>query len=66
MRRWYYAAILSEAESHKAPCLSFLSNAVLVWNTVHMTRIVGQAPGGKRHSRTQVFIWSGRYGDGCP
>ena len=27
---------------HKAPCLSWLSNAVLVWNTVHMTRIIAQ------------------------
>jgi len=27
---------------HAAPCLSLLSNAVLVWNTVHIARIVGQ------------------------
>ena len=27
---------------HKATCLSLLSNAVLVWNTVHMTRIIQQ------------------------
>jgi hypothetical protein len=27
---------------NKASCLSLLSNAVLVWNTVQMTRIVGQ------------------------
>lgn len=27
---------------NKATCLSLLSNAVLVWNTVHMTRIVAQ------------------------
>lgn len=25
---------------NKATCLSLLSNAVLVWNTMHMTRIV--------------------------
>jgi Tn3 transposase DDE domain len=27
---------------NKATCLSLLSNAVLVWNTVHMTRIIQQ------------------------
>ena len=27
---------------NKASCLSLLSNAVLVWNTVHMSRIVEQ------------------------
>ena len=27
---------------NKATCLSLLSNAVLVWNTVHMTRIIEQ------------------------
>ena len=27
---------------NKATCLSLLSNAVLVWNTVHMTRIIAQ------------------------
>ncbi|MCZ6872627.1 MAG: Tn3 family transposase, partial [bacterium] len=27
---------------NKASCLSLLSNAVLVWNTVHMTRIIEQ------------------------
>ena len=27
---------------NKASCLSLLSNAVLVWNTVHMERIVTQ------------------------
>lgn len=27
---------------NKASCLSLLSNAVLVWNTVHMSRIAGQ------------------------
>ena len=27
---------------NKASCLSLLSNAVLVWNTVQMERIVGQ------------------------
>ena len=32
-----YAEIMN-----KATCLSLLSNAVLVWNTVHMTRIVAQ------------------------
>jgi TnpA family transposase len=34
---------------NKATCLSLLSNAVLVWNTVHMTRIIQQlrANGGK-------------------
>src|SRR5262245_60003829 len=26
----------------KATCLSLLSNTVLVWNTVHMTRIIAQ------------------------
>jgi TnpA family transposase len=25
---------------NKATCLSLLSNAVLVWNTVHMTRMI--------------------------
>jgi Tn3 transposase DDE domain len=32
-----YAEIMN-----KATCLSLLSNAVLIWNTVHMTRIVAQ------------------------
>ena len=27
---------------NKASCLSLLSNAVLVWNTVHMARVVAQ------------------------
>jgi hypothetical protein len=27
---------------NKATCLSLLSNAVLMWNTVHMTRILAQ------------------------
>ena len=27
---------------NKASCLSLLSNAVVVWNTVHMTRIIEQ------------------------
>jgi hypothetical protein len=27
---------------NKATCLSLLSNAVLVWNTVHMTRVIAQ------------------------
>jgi Tn3 transposase DDE domain len=27
---------------NKATCLSLLSNAVLMWNTVHMTRIITQ------------------------
>jgi hypothetical protein len=27
---------------NKASCLSLLSNAVLIWNTVQMTRIVAQ------------------------
>jgi hypothetical protein len=27
---------------NKASCLSLLSNAVLVWNTVHMSRIAEQ------------------------
>jgi Tn3 transposase DDE domain len=27
---------------NKASCLSLLSNAVLVWNTVHITRVVDQ------------------------
>jgi hypothetical protein len=27
---------------NKATCLSLLSNAVLMWNTVHMTRIIAQ------------------------
>jgi Tn3 transposase DDE domain len=27
---------------NKATCLSLLSNAVVVWNTVHMTRLVDQ------------------------
>ena len=27
---------------NKASCLSLLSNAVLVWNTVHISRIIGQ------------------------
>ena len=27
---------------NKASCLSLLSNAVLVWNTVHIARIVAQ------------------------
>ena len=27
---------------HKASCLSLLCNAVLVWNTVHMSRIIEQ------------------------
>ncbi len=31
---------------NKATCLSFLSNAVLVWNTMHMTRIVEQLRAG--------------------
>jgi Tn3 transposase DDE domain len=31
-----------EEVMNKASCLSLLSNAVLVWNTVQMTRIVGQ------------------------
>jgi TnpA family transposase len=31
-----------EEVMNKASCLSLLSNAVLVWNTVHMTRIVDQ------------------------
>ena len=31
-----------EEVMNKASCLSLLSNAVLVWNTVHITRIVGQ------------------------
>jgi TnpA family transposase len=31
-----------EAVMNKASCLSLLSNAVLVWNTVHTTRIVDQ------------------------
>ncbi len=31
-----------EEVMNKASCLSLLSNAVLVWNTVHIARIVGQ------------------------
>ena len=31
-----------EEITNKASCLSLLSNAVLIWNTVHMTRIAGQ------------------------
>ncbi len=31
---------------NKASCLSLLSNAVLIWNTVHMSRIVGQLRAG--------------------
>ncbi len=31
-----------EEVMNKASCLSLLSNAVLIWNTVHITRIVGQ------------------------
>ena len=31
-----------EEVMNKASCLSLLSNAVLVWNTVHITRIVDQ------------------------
>jgi len=27
---------------NKATCLSLLSNAVMVWNTMHMTRIIAQ------------------------
>jgi TnpA family transposase len=27
---------------NKASCLSLISNAVLIWNTVHMSRIAGQ------------------------
>jgi hypothetical protein len=27
---------------NKATCLSLLSNAVLVWNTVHMTRLIAR------------------------
>ena len=31
---------------NKASCLSLLSNAVLIWNTVHMSRITGQLRAG--------------------
>jgi TnpA family transposase len=31
-----------EEVMNKASCLSLLSNAVLIWNTVHITRIVDQ------------------------
>ena len=31
-----------QAQGRKASCLSLLSNAVLVWNTVHIARIVDQ------------------------
>jgi hypothetical protein len=31
---------------NKATCLSLLSNAVLVWNTVHMTRSIEQLRAG--------------------
>jgi TnpA family transposase len=31
-----------EAIMNKASCLSLLSNAVLIWNTVHMSRIADQ------------------------
>ena len=31
---------------NKASCLSLLSNAVLVWNTVHIARIVAQLRAG--------------------
>jgi hypothetical protein len=31
-----------EEVMNKASCLSLLSNAVLVWNTVHIARIVDQ------------------------
>jgi Tn3 transposase DDE domain len=31
---------------NKATCLSLLSNAVLVWNTVHMMRIIEQLRAG--------------------
>jgi TnpA family transposase len=31
-----------EEMMNKATCLSLLSNAVLIWNTMHMTRIIEQ------------------------
>ena len=40
-----------EEVMNKASCLSLLSNAVLVWNTVHIARIVAQLP--RRRPRGQ-------------
>jgi hypothetical protein len=34
---------------NKATCLSLLSNAVVVWNTVQMTRIIDQLRAGGEH-----------------
>ena len=48
-----------EEVMNKASCLSLLSNAVLVWNTVHIARIVDQlrcrgACGGGRGSGARL------------
>ena len=43
---------------HKAPCLSWLSNAVLVWNTVHMTRIIAQLRAAGQPSLAARSWWS--------
>jgi hypothetical protein len=45
--RSLYAPVAAElphrvANDNKATCLSLLSNAVLMWNTVHMTRLIAQ------------------------
>jgi Tn3 transposase DDE domain len=38
---------------NKASCLSLLSNAVLVWNTVHISRIVAQLRAGGHEVRDE-------------
>jgi len=49
LARWIFFANQGDFRSgdyeeimNKASCLSLLSNAVLIWNTVHMSRITGQ------------------------
>jgi TnpA family transposase len=49
LAKWLFFANQGELRSggyeeimNKASCLSLLSNAVLVWNTVHMTRILAR------------------------
>lgn len=49
LARWLFFANQDEFRTgdyeeimNKATCLSLLSNAVLVWNTVYMAKIVGQ------------------------
>ena len=42
---------------NKASCLSLLSNAVLIWNTVQMGEIVARLP--QRASRSRTRTWGG-------